>query len=231
MDYKETLYQIARFDTIRVILALVAQNQWKVFQFDEKSAFLNGDLQEKVHVSSSVNLLSEFKRSMMNMFDMTNLGELHYFLGLELVQTNGGIFMSYRKYIEDTLQKFNMVGNKIAVTPINISEKLESQDGTTMVDESLFKSLIRRLLCLTHSCPDISYHVYVISRFMNKLSKHHNSATKRVLRYLAGTKDFCICSLMELFIEATIALSSAKAELHSGLNFSLSSSVAKKNLG
>ncbi|GKA12410.1 retrovirus-related pol polyprotein from transposon TNT 1-94 [Tanacetum coccineum] len=186
---------------------LAAQKQWKVVQFDVKSAFLNGDLQEEVYVSqppgfencddlfkvfrlkkalyglkqaplawyskideffhknrfersiheptlylkkqgmndfmivslyvddmiytgSSIHLVSEFKRSMMNMLDMTDLGELHYFLGLEVVQTNGGIFMSQKKYVEDTLQKFNMVGCKIAVTPMNISEKLEAEDGT-----------------------------------------------------------------------------------------------------
>lgn len=84
------------------------------------------------------------------MFDMTDMGELHYFLGLEIVQTDAGIFMSQKKYVEDTLQKFNMVGCKTVFTPMNINEKLQPEDGTEMVNGSLYRSLIGRLLYLTH---------------------------------------------------------------------------------
>ncbi|GKC64051.1 retrovirus-related pol polyprotein from transposon TNT 1-94 [Tanacetum coccineum] len=269
IDYEETFSPVARFDTVRIILALAAQKQWKVFQFDVKSAFLNGDLHEEVYVSqplgfensddpnkvfrlkkalyglkqaprawytkideffhkngferseheptlylkkqgmnefmivslyvddmiytgSSLHLVSEFKKSMMSMFDMTDLGELRYFLGLEIVQTDAGIFMSQKKYVEDTLQKFNMVGCKTVFTPMNINEKLQPEDGTGMVNGSLYRSLIGRLLYLTHSCPDISFSIGVLSRFMHKPSKHHFGAAKRVLRYLAGTKEFGI---------------------------------------
>ncbi|GJV48825.1 retrovirus-related pol polyprotein from transposon TNT 1-94 [Tanacetum coccineum] len=120
------------------------------------------------------------------------LGELRYFLGFEIVQTDACIFMSQKKYVEETLQKFNMVGCKTAFTPMNINENLKPEDGTGMVNGSLYRSLIGQLLYLTHSRPDISFLIGVLSQFMHKPSKHHFGATKRVLRYLAGTKEFGI---------------------------------------
>ena len=87
------------------------------------------------------------------MFDMTHMGEVHYFLGLEIVQTDAGIFMSHKKYVEDTLQKFNMVWCKTVFTLMNINEKLQPEDGTEIVNGSLYRSLIGRFLYLDHSCP------------------------------------------------------------------------------
>lgn len=126
---------------------------------------------------------------MMNKFDMTDLRELNYFLGLEIAQTSAGIFMSQKKYVEDTINKFNMMGCKPVPTPMNIGEKLQLNDGTGSANGSLFRSLIGRLIYLTHSRPDINFTVGVLSRFMHNPSKHHYGTAKRVLRYLAGTKD------------------------------------------
>jgi len=269
IDYEETFSPVARFETVRVILALAAQKRWKVFQFDVKSAFLNGDLEEEVYVSqppgfekptaedkvfrlkkalyglkqaprawyskidgffhkngfersmheptlylknqggdnfmivslyvddmiytgSSLKLISEFKESMKRMFDMTDLGELKYFLGLEVSQTDGGIFMSQRKFVKDTLERFNMLNCKVANTPMNTNEKLRSLDETGKADASLYRSLIGRLIYVTHSRPDVSFAVGVLSRFMHNPSRHHLGAAKRVLRYLAGTINFGI---------------------------------------
>ena len=210
---------MARFETVRVVLALAAQKQWKVFQFDVKSAFLNGELHEEVYVDqppgfemeneknkvyklkkalyglkqeprawyskidkffqengfersmneptlyvkkegmnglvivslyvddmiytgSSLALISKFRDSMMNMFDMTDLGELKYFLGLEIVQNETGIFMSQKKYIEDTLKKFNMSGCKMTSTPMNLNEKFSVNDETEMANAIVYRSLL-----------------------------------------------------------------------------------------
>ncbi|GJW95293.1 retrovirus-related pol polyprotein from transposon TNT 1-94 [Tanacetum coccineum] len=129
---------------------------------------------------------------MMNMFDMTDLGELKYFLGLEIVQNKTGIFMSQKKYIEDTLKKFNMSGCKMASTPMNLNEKFSVNDETEMANAIVYRSLIGRLIYLTHSRPDISYAVGVLSRFMHKPSKHHLGAARRILRYLGGSKEYGI---------------------------------------
>lgn len=81
---------------------------------------------------------------MTSMFDMTDLGELRYFLGLEVVQCKAGIFFSQEKYVFDTVKKFGMLGCKPASTPMNIDEKLQSEDGSGVADGNLFKSLIGR---------------------------------------------------------------------------------------
>jgi hypothetical protein len=101
-------------------------------------------------------------------------------------------YQSQRKYIEDTLQKFNMIECKTAATPMNIGEKLQPLDGAEAANGQLYRSLIGRLIYLTHSRPNISFSVGVLSRFMHNPSRNHFGAAKRVLRYLAGTKNLGI---------------------------------------
>ncbi|GKD57288.1 retrovirus-related pol polyprotein from transposon TNT 1-94 [Tanacetum coccineum] len=163
---------------------------------------------DMIYIGSSIHLVSEFKRSMMNMFDMTDLGELHYFLGLEVAQTNGGIFMSQKKYAKDTLQKFNMVGCKIAVTPMNISEKLESEDGIGMVDGSLFRSLIGRLFWykgLYRETKDMNLIGYTDSDWAGCVEDRRSTSGHC---FILGTAAVSWSSKKQ----ATVALSSTEAE-------------------
>jgi hypothetical protein len=127
---------------------------------------------------------------MMQEFEMTDMGHLKFFLGLEVYQGKHGVFVSQGKYAEDLLNKFDMVGCKIEETPMNSNEKLHSQDGADPVDETMYRSMIGGLMYLQHTRPDISFQVNVLSRFMQKPSKNHYGAAKRVLRYIAGTVQF-----------------------------------------
>nr|GEZ53462.1 retrovirus-related Pol polyprotein from transposon TNT 1-94 [Tanacetum cinerariifolium] len=147
---------------------------------------------DMIYTGSSLQLIQEFQTTMKKMFDMTDLGELQYFLGLEITQTQEGIFMFQKKYVADTLKKFNTQGCKIFSTPMNTNEKLRFEDDTEAADVSVYRSLVGRLIYLTHSHPDISYVVGVLSRFMHRPTKHHFGAMKRVLHYLAGTQDYGI---------------------------------------
>ncbi|GJT34937.1 hypothetical protein Tco_0925356 [Tanacetum coccineum] len=127
---------------------------------------------------------------MKKMFDMTDLGELRYLLGLEIIQAKDKRLLTQRKYAEDTLNKFHMAGCKIAPTLMNTSEKLRIDDGTDLADAKIYKSLIGRLIYVTHSRPDVAFFIGVLSRFMhNPLKTHFGAAAKRVLRYLAGTRN------------------------------------------
>ncbi|XP_019257707.1 PREDICTED: uncharacterized protein LOC109235918 [Nicotiana attenuata] len=147
---------------------------------------------------------------------MTDLGLLHYFLGLEVKQGEDGVFISQRKYAIDLLKRFNMLNCKTVPTPMNVNEKLQLEDGIEKVGGSYFRSLVGGLIYWTHSRPDISLYVGVILRFMHKPSKHHLRATKRILRYVAGTMNFG--QWYSRFItwnskkQATTALSSLEAE-------------------
>jgi len=84
--------------------------------------------------SSSNSFVAEFKSKMKNKFETTNLGLLHFFLGLEVCQTDGGIFISQKKYAKDLFKKFGMINCKLATTPMNVNEKLQQNDGAEMAD-------------------------------------------------------------------------------------------------
>ena len=98
--------------------------------------------------------------------------------------------MSQRKYIEDMLVQHCMKGCKPAPTPMNSNEKLQAYDGSGEADALKYRSLIGKLIYLTHTRPDISYVVGMMSRFMGKPTKHHQGVAKRVIRYLVGTQEF-----------------------------------------
>ncbi|XP_052172284.1 uncharacterized protein LOC127788212 [Diospyros lotus] len=87
-------------------------------------------------------LIADFKYSMMDKFEMSDLGLLHYFLGLEVNQSAYGIFISQRKYATDLLKRFNMLNCKLAFTPINVNEKLAIDDGTGAISWSSKKQEI-----------------------------------------------------------------------------------------
>ena len=269
IDFDETFSPVARFETVRTVLCLAASLKLPIYQFDVKSAFLNGELEEEVYVSqpegfviqgsetkvyrlkkalyglkqaprawykridsyflkngferseneptlyvkrhdsgdfcivciyvddmiylgSSESLVDEFKLCMEKEFEMTDLGKLQFFLGLEVKQGEDGIFVSQRKYARDLLFKFGMYNCKAAATPMNTNEKLQLADGTGAAEPSLYRSLIGGLNYLTHTRPDIMFSVSVLSRFMHNPTKQHLGAAKRVLRYIAGTTDLGI---------------------------------------
>ncbi|XP_016652132.1 PREDICTED: uncharacterized mitochondrial protein AtMg00810-like [Prunus mume] len=119
---------------------------------------------------------------------MSDLGLMHYLLGIEINQEEDGIFM----YIENLLKKFKMYGCKTMATPLITNEKLRKEDGSSKADESVYKSLIGSLLYLTTIRLDIMYAISLLSRFMQNPSQIHCGATKRILRYLQGIIDYGI---------------------------------------
>ncbi|GJR61824.1 retrovirus-related pol polyprotein from transposon TNT 1-94, partial [Tanacetum coccineum] len=241
VDFDETFSPVARFETVRILLSLAAHLNWPVYQFDVKSAFLNGELEEEVYVcqpegfvvrnnedkvyklrkalyglkqaprawykrvdsyflqhgfvrseneptlyvkksdngdflvvciyvddmiymGSSQKLVSEFKSCMMSEFEMSDLGNLKYFLGLEVKQADDGIFVSQRKYAKDILSKFGMQNYNGEATAMNPGEKLQQNDGTEFADPSYNRSLVGGLNYLTNTRPDIMFSVSVLSR-------------------------------------------------------------------
>lgn len=80
---------------------------------------------DMIYMGSSQSLVDDFKSSMMKIFEMTDLGLLRYFLGLEVKQGEDGIFVCQEKYATDLLKRFNMTNCEVAATPMNINEKLQ----------------------------------------------------------------------------------------------------------
>ena len=144
----------------------------------------------------------KFKESMLKEFEMTNLGGMNYFLGMEVHQLNDGIFLSQRKYAMDVLRKFKMESCKPVSTPLAINEKLTKSDGDAKADESNYRSLVGSLLYLTATRPDLMYPSSLLSRFMHSPSLTHFGVGKRIFRYLKVTLDLVIWIILLEFQEA-----------------------------
>ncbi|PHT34633.1 hypothetical protein CQW23_26433 [Capsicum baccatum] len=123
--------------------------------------------------------------------DVSNM-ENFSLAAVQIHQDEDGIFLPQRKYAKDLLIKFGLLNCKPVATPMNAGKKLQLNDGAEMDDATSFRSLVGGLIYLTHTRLDIAFSVGVISRFMQQPSKVHFGATKRVLRYIAGTMDYGI---------------------------------------
>lgn len=135
-------------------------------------------------------MLHEFKSSMKREFEMTDLGELRFFLGIEVLQGDKGIFICRRKYASDTLNRFGMTDSNSVQTPIVPSQKLDKDECGEKVDATLFKQIVGSLMYLTTTRPDLIYAVSLISHYMAEPTMRHYAATKRIMRYLQGTMDY-----------------------------------------
>ncbi|RVW71674.1 Retrovirus-related Pol polyprotein from transposon TNT 1-94 [Vitis vinifera] len=135
-------------------------------------------------------ILKQFMVQMESEFEMSNLGEMKYFLGMEIHQCEAGIFISQQKYALKVLKKFHMERSKSVATPLVVNEKLSKNEVNIKADASIYRSLIGSLLYLSATRPDLMFSASLLSRFMNSPSKIHFGVAKRVLRYIRGTFDY-----------------------------------------
>jgi len=135
-------------------------------------------------------MFNKFKESMMIEFDMTDLGMLHYFLGIEIVQSTAGIFISQKKYMQDILNRFQMQNCNSVCIPTEVGMKLIKDHEGRKVDNTIYKQMVGSLMYLTATRPDIMHVVSLISRFMECPKEIHLLAAKRILRYLKGTASY-----------------------------------------
>jgi len=117
---------------------------------------------------------------------MSMIGELNYFLGVQIKQMRIGTFLSQTKYCRVVLRKFEMENCKEASTPISTSCYLDVDENGITLDQTKFRGLIRSFLYLTASRPDIMFSVCMYARFANPKECHYN-AEQRILKYLKGT--------------------------------------------
>ena len=111
------------------------------------------------------------KKKMMSKFEMTDLGLLYYFLGMEIIQDPYGIFLCQEKYAKYLLKRFHMSNCNPTSTPMNTNKRLVLDDGVEKADEKEFRSIVGGLIYLTHSRPDIMFAVSWILGFMHKPSR------------------------------------------------------------
>ncbi|CAL9006507.1 unnamed protein product, partial [Prunus brigantina] len=111
---------------------------------------------------------------------MTDLGLLHFFLGIEVKQNENGIYISQKKYAKELLKRFRLENAKSIATPMEVGVKIGKNDGSTMVNQTLFRSLVGGLLYLTTTRPDLTYAVSFLSRFMESPKDVHWELGKRI---------------------------------------------------
>ncbi|KAG8475459.1 hypothetical protein CXB51_032225 [Gossypium anomalum] len=239
LDYMETFAPVARLDTIRLLIALAAQKQWKIHQLDVKSAFLNGFLEEEIYIDQPQgfvvsgkeqmvyklkkalyglkqaprawytridsyllslgfersisepnlyvkekqaetqlivslyvddllvtggdrNMLADFKAKMKDTFEMSDLGQMIYFLGMEVQQTHSGIFLGQKTFAAKILR--------------NSLWKTANQQAHLWLLEQNYQ--VKKAMNS------------VLSRFMHCCNKQHLQAANRVLRYIKGTLSY-----------------------------------------
>ncbi|GJX11817.1 putative ribonuclease H-like domain-containing protein, partial [Tanacetum coccineum] len=136
--------------------------------------------------STNKELCTGFEKLMKDKFQMSSMGELTFFLGLQVQQKEDGIFISQDKYVAEILKKFNYSDVKSASTPVDLEKPLVKDGDADDVDVHLYRSMIGSLMYLTASRPDIMLAVCACARFQVTPKTSHLLAVKRIFRYLKG---------------------------------------------
>ncbi|GJT15015.1 putative ribonuclease H-like domain-containing protein [Tanacetum coccineum] len=136
--------------------------------------------------STRKKMCTEFEKMMHKKFQMSSMGELIFFLGLQVKQKEDGIFISQDKYVNEILNKFGFSDVKTARTPMETQKALLKDADGEDVDEHLYRSMIGSLMYLTSSRPDIMFAVCACARFQVNPKVSHLHAVKRIFRYLKG---------------------------------------------
>jgi hypothetical protein len=266
LDFDETYAHVARFESIRILLAYATYHGFKLYKMDMKSALLNGPIKEKVYVEQPLGFedseypthvyklskalyglkqaprtwyeclrdflitngfkvgkadptlftktiakdlficqiyvddivfgytnksyCEEFSRIMIQIFEMTMMGELKYFLGFQIKQLQEGTFICQTKYIQDILKKFGMKNAKPIKTPMGTNGHIDLNTGGKTIDQKVYRSIICSLLYLCASRPDIMVYVCMCARFQANPKEVYHRTVKRIMRYLVYTPMF-----------------------------------------
>ncbi|KAK6148043.1 hypothetical protein DH2020_018955 [Rehmannia glutinosa] len=135
-------------------------------------------------------LLHDTKKYLSKKFEMKDLGEASFVLGIQIKQCQEGIYISQSKYTKELLKKFDIEEGRTVSTPMATNVKIDKDEKGKSVDESKYRGMIGSLLYLTASRPDILHAVCLCARFQSNPKEYHLSAVKRIFRYLKGTIQY-----------------------------------------
>ncbi|KAK1417226.1 hypothetical protein QVD17_26351 [Tagetes erecta] len=156
--------------------------------------FLDGDsimyllvyVDDLILTGNKSTLLSNFTTRLHQEFAIKDLGSLNYFLGLEVMHTTKGLFLSQTKYANDILARAGLTDTKPVPTPLSTSDTF-TKEGTPYSDPTLYRSLVGALQYLTITRPDLSYAVNQACQHLHSPTEKHFQLVKRILRYVKGT--------------------------------------------
>ncbi|XP_050915669.1 uncharacterized mitochondrial protein AtMg00810-like [Lathyrus oleraceus] len=143
-------------------------------------------------IGSCTSEVNKFKKVMMNAFDMTDLGNIVYYLGMKILHSEKGIVVHQLKYEFELLKRFELIICKSTVTPAEITHKLDYDDDGEDVDVINFEHFVGCLRYLYSTRPDICYTFGMMSRFMSKPNWSHYQALIRIMKHVKGTLRYGI---------------------------------------
>jgi hypothetical protein len=145
-----------------------------------------------IFCGSSHTLVSRFQKIIESEFQMSMMGELTFFLGIQVKQTKQGTFVHQAMYTKDLMKKFNMVELKPVSTPMSSTVSLGPDEDGEAVDQREYRSMIGSLLYLTVTRSEIQFAVWLCARFQASPRSSHRTTVQRVFRYLKYTTEFGI---------------------------------------
>ena len=151
------------------------------------TAYLLLYVDDIVLAASSAVLLRTIVDQLQHEFAMTDMGALHYFLGIRVQRTSRGFFLNQTQYAEDLLRRAGMSQCHPASTPVDTSPKVAADVGRPVDDPSEYRSLAGGLQYLTMTRPDLAYAVQQACLHMHDPRDSHLAIIKRILRYVRGT--------------------------------------------
>ncbi|GJZ59998.1 retrovirus-related pol polyprotein from transposon TNT 1-94 [Tanacetum coccineum] len=201
IDNDKTFALVARLEAIRIFLAFATYMNFIVYQIDVKSAFLNGKLKEKVYVKQPPGFeINEFPN--------------------HIKQYERCISINQEKYVKDLQKKYDINGSSVK-TPIVPPNKLGPDLNGKVVNETQYRGMIRSLMYLTTSRPDIQFSTCLCARYQANPKESHLIVVKIIFKYLKGTPSlglWCLLVARRKMVcwsakkQQSVAMSSAEAE-------------------
>ncbi|GJV92592.1 retrovirus-related pol polyprotein from transposon TNT 1-94 [Tanacetum coccineum] len=171
IDFEESFALVARMEAIKIFLAYATHKSFTVFQMDVKTAFLHGTLKEDVYMCQPEGFIDadhpthvyKLKKALYGLrqapracrFEMSMMGEMTFFLGLQVNQSPCGIFINQSNYMLEILKKYGMETCDPVGTLMEMKDKLDLDQNRTLVDAMKYRNMIGALMYLTSSRPDI----------------------------------------------------------------------------
>jgi hypothetical protein len=147
---------------------------------------------DTVFGGSSNSVVARFAEDMSREFEMSMMGELQFFIGLQIKQSKEGTFVHQAKYTKYIVRKFKMEDSKAMATPMITTTALDANEEGEHVDQNEYRSMIGSLLYLTATRSNIQFSVCLCARFQASPRTSHRQSVKRIFRYLRHTPDFSL---------------------------------------
>uniref|UniRef100_A0A2N9HE34 Integrase catalytic domain-containing protein n=1 Tax=Fagus sylvatica TaxID=28930 RepID=A0A2N9HE34_FAGSY len=168
-------------------IASTADSSLFIYTNNTVIAYLLLYVDDIVLTSNTPAYLDHLITQLSTVFDLKDLGSLHYFLGLQVTRDSSGLYLNQAKYANDLLKKHNMLDSKPAKSPSCPNTRLSLHEGDPLSDPHGYRSLVGALHYLTFTRLDISFSVHQVCQYMSAPTTIHLAAAKRILRYLRGT--------------------------------------------